>query len=158
MLQRILVNSNWDNDVPFRTLRNYSANVKSLFGERFALLGNASEFLDPVFSSGVTIAMHSAKLASDLLHRQFSGETVCWQQEYADKLMVGVNAFRTYVTGWYSTEFQDVIYSDQINPEIKRMISSILAGYAWDEDNPFVAKSDRRLAVLAELCGEAKVC
>jgi flavin-dependent dehydrogenase len=158
MLKRILVNANWDNEVPFRTLRNYSANVKSLFGARFALLGNASEFLDPVFSSGVTIAMHSAKLASDLLHRQLSGETVCWQTEYADKLMIGVNAFRTYVTGWYSHKFQDVIYSANINPDIKRMISSILAGYAWDEENPFVVKSDRRLAVLAELCGEAKVC
>jgi len=32
------------------------------------------------------------------------------------------------------------------------MISSILAGYAWDTKNPFVAEPKRRLAVLAELC------
>lgn len=158
MLNKILVNANWHNEVPFRTLRNYSANVKSLFGERFALLGNASEFLDPVFSSGVTIAMHSAKLAADLLDLQFKGEAVNWQSDYADKLMVGVNTFRTYVNGWYNTEFQDVIYSDSINEDIRRMISSILAGYAWDTDNPFVAKSDRRLSVLAQLCGQASIC
>jgi hypothetical protein len=33
------------------------------------------------------------------------------------------------------------------------MISSILAGYAWDTKNPFVAEPKRRLAVLTELCG-----
>jgi hypothetical protein len=38
------------------------------------------------------------------------------------------------------------------------MISSILAGYAWDETNPYVINSERRLAVLAEICGQAKIC
>lgn len=32
------------------------------------------------------------------------------------------------------------------------MISSILAGYAWDTDNPFVASPQRRLRMLSELC------
>jgi hypothetical protein len=32
------------------------------------------------------------------------------------------------------------------------MISSILAGYAWDTSNPYVAESKRRLGVLEELC------
>lgn len=157
MLQRILKNAVWDNDIPFRHLRNYSANVSQLHGPGFALLGNAAEFLDPVFSSGVTIALHSAKLAAELVHRQLQGETVNWQEHYADKLMVGVNAFRTYVNGWYDGSFQDVIYADpkQVSPEIKRMICAILAGYAWDENNPYVIKSDRRLQVLAEICGAA---
>ncbi|WP_037588436.1 NAD(P)/FAD-dependent oxidoreductase [Stenoxybacter acetivorans] len=158
MLRRILVNAVWDNGIPYRQLQNYSANVSALFGKRFALLGNAAEFLDPVFSSGVTIALHSAKLAADTLHRQYSGETVDWAHDFAQKLMVGVNAFRTYVNGWYNGTFQDVIYApeEKVNPEIRRMISAILAGYAWDENNPYVTKSDRRLAVLAEICGQVK--
>ena len=155
MLKRILNNVNWDNEVPFRTLRNYSADVKSLYGKHFALLGNASEFLDPVFSSGVTIAMHSSKLAAEILHRQFSGEMVDWQKDYEDALKVGINAFKTYVNGWYSNAFQNIIYAQEINQDIRRMISSILAGYAWDEKNPFVVNSERRLAALAEICGEA---
>ena len=157
MLARILVNARWDNGVPFRSLSNYSANVKALHGRHFALLGNAAEFLDPVFSSGVTIALHSAKLAAEVLHRQLSGEVVDWQSEFAEPLMVGVNAFRTYVNGWYDGSFQDVIYSnhEHANPEFRRMISAILAGYAWDESNPFVIKSTRRLQALAEICGAA---
>lgn len=155
MLKRILINANWDNDVPYRQLSNYSANVKALYGKHFALLGNAAEFLDPVFSSGVTIALHSAKLASDVLHKQLMGKEVDWQKEFADSLMVGVNAFRTYVNGWYDGRFQDVIYHQGSSVAIRQMISSILAGYAWDIDNPYVLKSERRLEALAKICAIA---
>lgn len=153
MLKRILADAVWDNDFPYRHIQGYSANVKSLHGRHFALLGNAAEFLDPVFSSGVTIAMHSAKLAADLLDKQLKGGETDWQREFAEPLMIGVNAFRTYVQGWYDGSFQDVIYSTRDNPDIRRMISSILAGYAWDTSNPYVEKSDRRLAALAETVG-----
>ena len=153
MLKRVLANAQWHNDFPFRKISGYSANVKALYGKHFALLGNAAEFLDPVFSSGVTIAMHSAKLAADLLGRQLKGETVDWQSGFVEPLMVGVDAFRTYVEGWYDGSFQDAIYAENRNPEIGRMISSILAGYAWDTANPFVEKSKRRLEALAATVG-----
>ncbi|MBH5328215.1 NAD(P)/FAD-dependent oxidoreductase [Eikenella sp. S3360] len=153
MLARILADAQWENDFPFRHIKGYSANVKTLHGRHFALLGNAAEFLDPVFSSGVTIAMHSAKLAADLLARQLKGEPADWQRDFAEPLMVGVNAFRTYVNGWYDGSFQDAIYAPQRTPEISNMISSILAGYAWDTANPYVAKSERRLKALAEIVG-----
>lgn len=158
MLDRLLVNAVWENGVPFRSLANYSASVTALHGPHFALLGNAAEFLDPVFSSGVTVAMQSSRLATRLLGRQLRGETVDWQKEFVEPLMVGVEAFRTYVMGWYDGSFQDVIYCDdeRVDPEIRRMISSILAGYAWDESNPFVSKSQRRLKALAEVCGTAR--
>ncbi|MFS6938354.1 NAD(P)/FAD-dependent oxidoreductase [Neisseria animaloris] len=156
MLAEILDKAVWENEFPFRSIQGYSANVKTLYGKHFALLGNASEFLDPVFSSGVTIAMHSSKLAADLLGKQLKGEIVDWQAGFAEPLMLGVNTFRTYVTGWYNGCFQDVIYAENRNSDISRMLSSILAGYAWDTENPYVAKSERRLDALAELVGEAK--
>ncbi|MBN6066087.1 tryptophan 7-halogenase [Aggregatibacter actinomycetemcomitans] len=155
MLKRILANANWENEFPYRNIQGYSANVKTLHGKYFALLGNAAEFLDPVFSSGVTIALHSARLASRIIPRQLKGEAVDWQSAFAEPLMVGVNAFRTYVNGWYDHSFQDVIYARHPQPEIRQMLSSILAGYAWDTENPFVAKSGPRLKALAELCGTA---
>ncbi|HEY9034753.1 MAG TPA: NAD(P)/FAD-dependent oxidoreductase, partial [Pseudomonadales bacterium] len=66
---------------PARQITGYSANVKSLHGKGYALLGNAGEFLDPVFSSGVTIAMKSASMAAALLDRQFKGEAIDWEAE-----------------------------------------------------------------------------
>lgn len=139
-------------DTPVRHITGYSANVKSLCGPGYALLGNAGEFLDPVFSSGVTIAMKSASLAADTLDRQLRGEEVDWQADYAVPLQQGVDTFRTYVEGWYDGSFQEVIFHHHKPEEIKAQICSILAGYAWDRDNPYVRDSRRRLGVLVRVC------
>jgi len=149
-LSGVLNNAVWD--TPARTIGGYSANVKTLHGPGFALLGNAAEFLDPVFSSGVTIAMRSASMAAAVLHRQLQGESVDWQTEFADPLKRGVDTFRCYVEGWYAGTFQDVIFHDGSSTDIRRMIASILAGYAWDERNPFVSEAKRRLKVISEIC------
>lgn len=149
-LARVLHNAVWD--TPVRELGGYAANVKRLHGPGFALLGNAAEFLDPVFSSGVTIALRSASLAAPLVDRQLRGESVDWEAEFARSLKAGVDTFRAYVEGWYDGSFQDVIYFEHADPEIKRMICAILAGYAWDVRNPFVKEPRRRLRLLVELC------
>ncbi|MFC4892340.1 NAD(P)/FAD-dependent oxidoreductase [Pseudofrancisella aestuarii] len=137
-----------------QSISGYSANVKSLHGERYALLGNAAEFLDPVFSSGVTIAVKSAYLAVEVLDRQFQGEIVDWEEEFSEPLSKGVEVFKTFVRFWYDGGLQDVIFKQKTSAKIKAMISSILAGYAWDESNPFVTNKARRLQTLIELCRE----
>ena len=149
-LSSLLANAQFD--FPVQMITGYSANVKSLHGKGYALLGNAGEFLDPVFSSGVTIAMKSAQFAVECVEKQLNGEKVDWDRDYADPLMVGVNTFRTYVEGWYSGTLQDVIFYQDPNPKIKQMVCSILAGYAWDQTNPYVKESKRRLTTLAEIC------
>src|SRR5690606_37449066 len=88
-LKRLLVNAKYD--TPVNKLVGYSANVKHLADKNYALLGNAGEFLDPIFSSGVTIALRSSWLAANLLDKQFKGETVDWQKDYAVELQRGVN-------------------------------------------------------------------
>ncbi|MCF7495605.1 tryptophan 7-halogenase [Vibrio sp. L5-1] len=149
-LAEILANAKYPN--PAGEIGGYSANVKHLATDKYALLGNAGEFLDPVFSSGVTIAMKSAQFAVECVEKQLNGEKVDWERDYADPLMVGVNTFRTYVEGWYSGTLQDVIFYQDPNPKIKQMVCSILAGYAWDQSNPYVKESKRRLTTLSEIC------
>ena len=149
-LSRLLKNAVFDEKI--NTIIGYSANVKSLYGKGYALLGNAGEFLDPVFSSGVTIAMKSATLAADILDRQFKNEAVDWTKDYAEPLQRGVDTFRVYVDAWYEGRFQDVIFHQNPNPEIKAMICSILAGYAWDEQNPYVKNARAKFDTLVELC------
>ena len=149
-LATLLRNAVWD--TPVRKIVGYSANVKALHGRNFALLGNTTEFLDPVFSSGVTIAFKSSDLAVKALLKQLNGEKVDWDEEYAKPLMVGVETFRAFVTSWYDNRLQDIIFHASKNEKIESMISSVLAGYAWDEKNPFVAKPDRRLASVEAAC------
>ena len=149
-LAKILADATPINDV--NRLQGYSADASSLCGQRYALLGNAGEFLDPVFSSGVTIAMKSASLIAPLVDCYLKGEQVDFTEQYERPLRQGVNCFKTFVNAWYDQRFQDVIFHQQQSQDIKQMISAILAGYAWDESNPYVAQSERRLNVLAELC------
>lgn len=138
-------------DTPARQIVGYSANVTRLHGDGFALLGNASEFLDPVFSSGVTLAFKSASLATGCLVRQLNGEQPRWETDFAQELMVGVESFRAFVESWYQGGFQDVIFFEKQNPKVREMVCSILAGYVWDRNNPYV-KEPRRLRALEALC------
>jgi flavin-dependent dehydrogenase len=149
-LASLLKDADWD--TPARKIIGYSANVKSLWGKNYALLGNAGEFLDPVFSSGVTIAFKSASLASACLQRQFAGESVDWEADYGLPLRAGVDTFRCFVEAWYAGGFQKIIFHPNPSAEVRSMICAILAGYAWDKTNPYVAENKRRLRVLEELC------
>lgn len=152
-LRGLLANAVWD--TPTRLLKGYSANVKRLCGRGFALLGNAGEFLDPVFSSGVTVALTSASLAAKCAHRELSGQTVNWDAEYSVPLRKGVDAFKVFVEAWYTGAFQKIIFHPAPQPDIRRMICSILAGYAWDTKNPYVAEPQRRLSVLEQVCAQS---
>ena len=125
-------------------------------GENFALLGNAGEFLDPVFSSGVTIAMHSASLVAPLVAKQIRGEKVNWEEEFSQPLYTGIETFKHFVTSWYDTSLQQVIFFGKEDNNVKQMICSILAGYAWDNNNPYVSNTKRRLKVLSEICESAE--
>lgn len=149
-LAALLANANPINEA--QTLTGYSANVRSLHGKGFALLGNAGEFLDPVFSSGVTIALRSAATAVPLVLKLLNGQKPDWEQEYSQPLRKGINTFRTFVEAWYDERFQDVIFSQRRQASVTAMISAILAGYAWDDKNPYVAETERRLNVLREVC------
>jgi flavin-dependent dehydrogenase len=142
---------------PARQITGYSCNVSRLTGDKFALLGNAGEFLDPVFSSGVTIAMRSASEAASTLDRQLSGEEVDWYRDYEQPLRRGVDTFRVFVDAWYTGQFQDIIFSPDQARTVRRMISSILAGYAWDTGNPIAAQPKRRMEALYSFCAAPAV-
>lgn len=134
-----------------KRIRGYACRVKALHGPGFALVGNATEFLDPIFSSGVTLALASAIRAAEVLTRQLRGETVCWTREYDEHVMQGINAFRSYVVAWYEGVLPNIFFAAGANPNIMRQICSVLAGYVWDRSNPYVMQPERALPLLAKL-------
>lgn len=136
---------------PAKAIRGYASSVTRLHGPGYALLGNAGEFLDPVFSSGVTIAMNSAALAVAAMDRELRGETVDWETDFAERLMLGVDTFRGYVETWYEGALQEVMFSSVQPPRLRNMMCGVLAGYAWDKNNPYVGQSGRRLRTMAQL-------
>ncbi len=134
---------------PVERLTGYARSVTQLTGPGFALLGNAAEFLDPVFSSGVTIAMRSASLAAQVLDRQLRGAPVDWRTDYEMPLQIGIDTFRAYVEAWYDFTLQEIIFGNpKVDSFVTRMITSVLAGYAWDRQNPFVREPKRYLSMV----------
>jgi flavin-dependent dehydrogenase len=134
-----------------RKILGYAVGVKQLFGPGYVLCGNSTEFLDPVFSSGVTLATGSGLRAAKLTHKTLSGEKVDWMNDYENILRKGIDVFRTFVLGWYNGDMQTIIYSKTMQPELKREICSVLAGYVWDENNPVVKKHKTLVPTLAKV-------
>ena len=121
-----------------RKLEAWSATTDSFYGKGFVLTGNVTEFLDPIFSSGVMFATVSSHLASKLVIRKLQGEKVDWEKEYTKPIQQGVDCFRSYVVGWYDGTLEKIFFAKKPHPMVKKQICSVLAGYVWDENNPFV--------------------
>jgi flavin-dependent dehydrogenase len=134
-----------------RSIEGYAVTSTKFYGPGFVTAGNATEFLDPVFSSGVTFAMESGSTAAKVVSRKLKGEKVDFQTEYVDHMMQGINTFRTYVTTWYNGDLHQIFFADNQNSEFKKQICSVLAGYVWDMENPFVRKHERAVKSLADV-------
>lgn len=137
--------------LPPRTIEGYAITSTKFFGDGYVTAGNATEFLDPVFSSGVTFAMESGSTAAKLVSRKLKGEEVDFQKEYVDYMMQGINTFRTYVKSWYNGDLHQIFFTKDPDPGIKKQICSVLAGYVWDLENPFVKKHERAVSTLAKI-------
>jgi flavin-dependent dehydrogenase len=133
-----------------RKLESWSSNSDRFYGKGYVLTGNVTEFLDPIFSSGVMFAAVSSHLASQLVIKKLEGGDVNWQESYSNALQHGVDTFRAFVTGWYDGTLDQIFFAKDPDPEIKRQICSVLAGYVWDTSNPFVAQPDNALRILAK--------
>jgi len=140
---------------PVGKIDGYSSNVKTMHGKGFALAGNATEFLDPVFSSGVTLALTSGDLAADLIAKELNGEEVDWQKEYQEYMMLGVDVFRDFVLAWYDGRLHKVFFSPLKKEMFTRSISSILSGYVWNQKNVFVGQSENKIDLLIKMIDEA---
>ena len=132
-----------------RSLQSWSKTTDKFYGEGFVLTGNVTEFLDPVFSSGVTLATVSSQKAAKLVLKKLKGDAIDWDEEYTKPMMQGVNTFRSYVMSWYDGTLDTIFFADDQDPEIKRRICSVLAGYVWDTDNHYVKNHDSALTKLA---------
>ncbi|HOZ95955.1 MAG TPA: NAD(P)/FAD-dependent oxidoreductase [Niabella sp.] len=132
-----------------KVLQSWSVTTEKFYGNGFVLTGNVTEFLDPVFSSGVTLATVSSQIAGNLVVRHLKGEKVDWEKDYTEAMMQGVNTFRSYVMSWYDTSLHTIFFAENQDPEIKRKICSVLAGYVWDTSNDYVKDHETVLHKLA---------
>lgn len=134
-----------------RKLEAWSATTDRFYGKGYVLTGNVTEFLDPIFSSGVMFATVSSHLASKMVIKKLNGEKLDWDNDYTKVIQQGVDTFRTYVMAWYDGTLEKIFFAKKPDLEIKRQICSVLAGYVWDQNNPYVRDHERALKRLAKL-------
>jgi flavin-dependent dehydrogenase len=134
-----------------RVLESWSSTTDRFYGEGFVLTGNVTEFLDPVFSSGVTLATVSSQIAGKLVVEKLKGREIDWENEYMKIMMQGVDTFRSYVMAWYEGTLDTIFFANNQDPLIKSQICSVLAGYVWDLENPYVKNHKTWLHRLASM-------
>ena len=110
-------------------------------GPRTTCIGDAAAFLDPVFSSGVALALVSAAQTADLLGPALESGSEAdptLMKPVSDALDVAYRTFANFIHRFYSTRLvQNLFFSQDPDPELFRGIVGLLAGDLWREDNPF---------------------
>lgn len=152
-LKRRLKNAYGSNSV--QRIEGYEAAVEKIHGDRFLIIGNAAGFIDPIFSSGITIALKSAVTAAPEIINFLKNKQADWQT-YDAEMATGTKTFQAYVDAWYDSSLQEIILTQNKEPDIQSKINSILAGYVWDQKNSFVREPKRKLKQVYKLLERIK--
>jgi flavin-dependent dehydrogenase len=115
---------------PVRVEKDFSYSASAYAGDRWILAGDAGSFLDPVFSTGVSIAMESGIEAAGELHRalarnDFSASSFAG---FSRRQRKRFETFRRFVVGFYTPQFRDIFFSPQPPRLIFRSVVTVLAG------------------------------
>jgi flavin-dependent dehydrogenase len=119
---------------PFRVAKEYSYRSRQVAGDGWVLVGDALGFLDPLYSSGILLALKSGALAADAIHAGLAaGDTSAatlgaWGPGY----LAGMNRMRKLVRAFYDgLNFGGVVRRHE---DAKPLITDILIGDIFKPD------------------------
>jgi flavin-dependent dehydrogenase len=124
-----------------RIIRNFSYRNLKTRGARWACLGDAALFLDPVFSSGVSLAMLGGERFADILAvalREGREDDPELTRPVSEYMAVAYTTFGSLVGAFYQTKIvENIFFAKDPEPGIKQGLISTLAGDVWRDDNEF---------------------
>jgi flavin-dependent dehydrogenase len=131
---------------PVHTAANFSYRVTPLVGERHVAIGDASGFVDPIFSAGVFLAMRSAELAAEAIlqtfHRQARRQA--YFCAYEARLRRGIAPFLALIQRFYEPAFLDLFFRPHPPQHLFLPVLWVLSGAAFDH-RPLWVQSGLRL-------------
>jgi flavin-dependent dehydrogenase len=109
---------------------DFSFRNKRFTGERWVIAGDAAGFIDPVWSSGVFIAVLSGEKAADMLDRTLRDppRRAAEFARYERHLGRVMDLYLKFVTAWYTQEFAEVFFNPKQFFQIVPAVNSVLAG------------------------------
>lgn len=115
---------------PVRAAANYSYRSSHACGPRYVMVGDAFTFIDPVFSSGVFIAMDGASRAAGMIDGILSDpdRAGALTRDYERKLRVGIRRFSWFIYRFNSPAMQQLFMAAQPELGVKAAVTSLLAG------------------------------
>jgi flavin-dependent dehydrogenase len=109
---------------------DFSFRNKRFTGDRWVLAGDAAGFIDPVWSSGVFIAVLSGEKAADMLDRTLRDphRRAAEFARYERHLGRVMDLYLKFVSAWYTQEFAEVFFNPKQFFQIVPAVNSVLAG------------------------------
>ena len=120
---------------PMKVTSDFSYRASSVSGDGWVLVGDAYGFLDPVYSSGVFLALKSGEMAADAIHEAFLNDDFSAKQlgKWGEEFIPGMEAVRKLVYAFYTREFSFSRFLDA-HPECLDGIVDILSGKIYVND------------------------
>jgi FADH2 O2-dependent halogenase len=135
---------------PFKAEGDYSYAAKQVAGDRFVLVGDAARFVDPIFSTGVSIALNSSRFASRDIVAACATDDFSKQRfnTYETTIRRGTNNWYNFITVYYRL---NVLFTKFINdPKYRLDVLKLLQGDVYDEQPPAVLDKMREIVAGVE--------
>jgi 2-polyprenyl-6-methoxyphenol hydroxylase-like FAD-dependent oxidoreductase len=109
---------------------DYSYRNTRLHGPRWLLAGDAAGFIDPIFSTGVFLAIHGGERAAAAIDFALRHPWLARIRfaMYAHNLNSLMDRYLRFVSAWYSAEFVDVFTAENPPAQIPQAVNSVLGG------------------------------
>lgn len=137
---------------PVRGIRSYGRATQKVHGDGIVLVGDAAGFLDPVFSSGLCLALGGAEVLAGVIQaalREPAREDALLDG-YEASVRRAIGSMQPFVEGWYHGRLKRVLFHEHPNDWVKRRFTSILGGELWNLENPMVREGDRWIRALEQ--------
>ena len=111
----------------------------------FPLIGDANGFIDPIYSTGVFLALTSGEMAADAIHEALSSNDLSAERlgAFTAKYLRGTEALRKLVYAFYDPAFSFAQFLRR-HPDCRRDLINMLVGNVYREP------IDRILAALEQ--------
>ena len=115
---------------PVHSVGDYSYRNRQLTGPRWMLAGDAAGFIDPIFSTGVFLAIHSGEECADALDAVLAKPSRQPRlfRRYERGLHALMDNYLRFVTAWYRPEFIEVFTTPTKHLQLAAAVNSVLAG------------------------------
>ena len=114
-----------------RTRKDFSYAMERIVGENFACVGDAAGFLDPIFSTGVYMAMKSAVIVADGIGSLLKNGDMRPLLRYQRSFQKAIERYLRFVAQFYTRPFLELFLSPHPRFGLIKAIVRVLAGDVW---------------------------